>query len=88
MILPFRNTGANDQILIVTHGGIVGALKKYLVGHNYQIHDSVIPVNGRYEVPNCSITEIYLPKNGPGVFLSIGRVVPGTSTETLENSTG
>jgi broad specificity phosphatase PhoE len=95
-ILPLRKTDA--IVLVVTHGGTIGSLRKHLLGKNYTIHDSLRCKAGeqqKWEVSNCSITEIMLDGEGPGEFLTIAYidhiVNPERNSDTeerLENSTG
>jgi len=72
-IIPLRST--DSVILIVSHGGIISLLQKYLTGHGYYIDESLVGNSGEpgnYEVKNCSITEIILGESGPGKFIRIG----------------
>jgi len=72
-ILPFRDTDAT--VLIVTHAGLVGKLRKNLLGQGYTVHPSLQYRSGNariLELRNCSITEIFIPKTGPGKFIRIG----------------
>src|SRR5271169_6651021 len=58
-ILPLRKTDAT--VLIVSHGGIISVMRKYLLGLNYRFHKSLVKeTNDFWEVRNCSITEIVL----------------------------
>lgn len=93
-ILPLRKTEA--IVLLVSHGGIISVLRKYLIGNNYRVDDSLMnSKNDFWEVRNCSITEIQLGEKGPGEFIRIGDwehiIQEGTTDctkEPLENSTG
>jgi len=95
-ILPLKETDA--IVLVVSHGGIIGGLRKHLLGKNYTIHDSLrCEVSGRrkWEVYNCSITEITLDEEGHGEFITIGYFDHILNAERkpydeqrLENSTG
>jgi broad specificity phosphatase PhoE len=83
---------------VVSHGGIIGTLRKHLLGKNYTIHDSLRCEAGerqKWEVYNCSITEITLDEEGPGEFITIGYVDHILNAERkrydeqrLESSTG
>ena len=97
-ILPLRKTDA--VVLLVTHGGIISVLRKYLMGMNYGMHESlkerVEEESDFWEVRNCSITEVLLGDKGPGEFIRMGDWdhVLDAFTEAqytkdqLENSTG
>jgi broad specificity phosphatase PhoE len=87
-IRPLRKTDAT--ILIVSHGGLISTLRHYLLSHNYRVHESIKYT--RWEVPNCSISEIILGEKGPGEFIRFGdwhhlrKALD--SQDRLENSTG
>ena len=93
-ILPLRKTDA--IVLLVSHGGVISVLRKYLIRNNYRVDDSSNnSKNDFWEVRNCSITEIRLGERGPGEFLRMGdwgHIVQEATTEDtkerLENSTG
>ena len=87
--MPLRNTDA--IVLIVSHGGIISTLQKWLLKSNYTLNDSLKASSADcWEVRNCSITEISLVgERGPGVFVRIGVYEHLLNqTEELENSTG
>ena len=82
---------------MVSHGGIISVLRKYLTGKNYRIDESLIRAkqDDLFEVRNCSITEIVLGDKGPGEFVRMGDwehiiqyVTEENSKGRLENSTG
>jgi len=77
--------------LIVSHGGTISALRKWLLKSNYTLDDSLVASAADcWEVRNCSITEIRLVgENGPGMFVRMG-VYDHLLDQTaeLENSTG
>jgi broad specificity phosphatase PhoE len=81
---------------LVSHGGVISVLRKYLIGNNYQVDDSLMNSrNDFWEVRNCSITEIQLGEKGAGKFIRMGDwghiLQEGTAActkERLENSTG
>ena len=93
-ILPLRNTDAT--VLLVSHGGVISVLRKYLIRNNYRVDDSLM--NSRHdfwEVRNCSITEIRLGEKGSGEFIRMGdwghiiqEATADVTRERLENSTG
>jgi broad specificity phosphatase PhoE len=95
--MPLRKT--ESIVLLVSHGGIISVLQRYLLGHNYGFPGSLfLGTKNKWEVKNCSITEITLSGDkGPGEIIRMGdwdHVLKGmTSTDTekdqrLENSTG
>jgi broad specificity phosphatase PhoE len=87
-ILPLRNTDSN--VLIVSHGGILSSLRKYLLERNYKIDESLMAsATDFWEVRNCSVTEISIGEKGPGKFIRMGASghLLG-KTEDLANSTG
>jgi hypothetical protein len=46
-----------------------------LLGKGYAVHHALLHPSGQLrntEVRNCSITEIYIPKTGPGEFVRMG----------------
>ena len=72
-ILSLRDTEVT--ILLVTHGGLIGTLRKYLFGRGYTIHPALKFPSRNLRIPelrNCSITEISIPKKGPGEFIRMG----------------
>ena len=77
--------------MIVSHGGTISALRKWLLKSNYTLDNSLIASGADFwEVRNCSITEIRLAgENGPGRFVRMGDYehLLGQTAE-LENSTG
>ena len=90
-MLPLRNT--DSVVLLVTHGGLISALRKYLMSRNYK----VVPSINTSEVRNCSITEIVIGERGPGEFVRMGNwqhiikemeLNTPCSPERLESSTG
>jgi len=96
VVLPLRKTEA--IVLIVSHGGIISVLRKYLMAQNYGIHDSLMCGPGErydFEVRNCSISEIVLEERGPGEFIKLGswdHIMQALDTldtkDRLKNSTG
>ena len=89
-IHPLRKSDA--VILIVSHGGLISTLRRYLLSHNYRIHESI--KDTQWEVPNCSISEVMLGEKGPGEFIRFGdwdhlhEKASIYSLNRLENSTG
>jgi broad specificity phosphatase PhoE len=78
-------------VLIVTHGGIIASLRKYLLGRNYIIDESSMSaMTDSWDVRNCSITEISIVgEKGPGRFVRMGAYHHLLDhTAELENSTG
>lgn len=78
----------------MSHGGIINLLRDYLIARNYAIHDS-LDKEKRFEVRNCSITEVVLGENGPGQFIRMGDwdhileyLDSEYASQRLENSTG
>ena len=71
-------------------------LRRYLRSINYRIHDSLLKYGELRdsEVRNCSITEIVVPKKGPGEFIRMGdwdhimASFTELSEDRLEDSTG
>lgn len=87
-ILPLRHTDSN--VLVVSHGGVISSLRKYLLGFNYKVDESLMASSTDFwEVRNCSITEISIGDKGPGKFIRMGASghLLG-ETEDLANSTG
>jgi broad specificity phosphatase PhoE len=89
-IRPMAKTDA--IVLIVSHGGLISMMRRYLLGLNYRVHESI--TNNQWEVPNCSISEIVLGEKGPGEFIRFGdwdHLDQGSgshSIDRLANSTG
>jgi broad specificity phosphatase PhoE len=86
-------------VLIVSHGGIISVLRKYLIGLNYRVHESLKEQQEErdfWEVRNCSITEVVIGEKGPGEFIRMGDwdhildLYTGAqfARDRLENSTG
>ena len=92
--MPLRKT--DSVVLLVSHGGIISVLRKYLIGQNYKLHESIMTDKpDLWEVRNCSITEIVLEEKGPGEFVRMGDwehvakyAMNEYAKERLENSTG
>jgi len=88
-ILPLRKT--DSLVLVVSHGGIISALRKYLLERNYKFDESLMAsATDFWEVRNCSVTEISIVgEKGPGKFIRMGASghLLGKS-ENLASSTG